>query len=252
MVIYDEKRLCYHFTDINHWHYPDFKLDFEISGCVRAKATAELEASQQVDKSIAAPGETLSYTFIIGNNGDEILHDVLVAEHFSDFVDYQPGSTQAQKDGAGTVTIDDNWISSHVNLGTLDPSQQARLTFRVIIKGSTPLGSTVETTSQVKSNELTSWLQRAAQTQVAADTGNTQFDGGDSFLAVNNTNAESNWHDPVSAVVGNVIEFKFRIVNSGESETRNTKVRVQLAWDPQNLSTTLSNSATVTADNAAA
>ena len=71
------------------------------------------------------------------------------------------------------------------------------------------------------------------------------------FQAVNNTtNGGGSWTDPVAAVAGNVIEYKFRIVNQGEWPSRNTRVYVQLPWDPAAPSATLVSRATVSADNA--
>lgn len=214
-----------------------------------SNAAAVLFATQGVDKAQAVAGDTLTYTLIVRNDGDADLHSVLVAEHFDSNITYVPGSTTLEWEN-NNISIDDNWLNTGTNLGTIKPGEVNYLKFRANIASAVADGTVIETTSQVKSDEFPDWIQRAAQTQIVPASQTTTFTGGDTFLGVNNTLQESTWHDPVTAEMGQVIQFKFRIVNEGNYDARNVQVRVQIPWDPQVLSNNLISRATVTADNA--
>ena len=214
-------------------------------GFVNADREAKMFAAQGVNEHQAQPGETLHYQLTIINEGNVDLTNVYVAENFSPYVDYVLGSTTATKAGS-TIQVVDDWVNTGVNIGTLIPTSQANLNFDAKIKADAPIGGTIETTSQIKSDQTPDWIQRAVQTIIVDPNVKTTLQGGDFFKLTNNT-WQNGWRDETQADAYNVIEFFVKMTNTGENEARDITFYMPFSSTP---STHLQPAVQVWADNA--
>lgn len=212
-------------------------------------ADFNLFATLGADKNQVVPGDSLQYTVTVRNDGTQNLDNVRVNQNFIPQITYVNGSTTAEK-GVKTVSVDDGWTGAGgFNFGTLTPGQSGLLRFSATISASATIGSTLQNAVAIRSDQ-TDWIGRAHPVTVVSTNNRAVFRTGDTFQGVNNTFAEQNWRDEINATMGNIIQFKFRIVNDGNFESRGTKVWIQIPWDPKKPSSTLVSSAQVTADNA--
>ena len=60
--------------------------------------------SKQVDKSVAAVGDTLTYTLSYANTGSQTAHQVVISDALTGGLTFIPGSNGAQVNG-GTVSF---------------------------------------------------------------------------------------------------------------------------------------------------
>lgn len=212
-------------------------------------ADFQLFASLGADKNQVVPGDTLQYTVTVRNDGTQNLDNVRVNQNFIPQITYKNGSTTAQK-GDKTVDVEDGWTGDGgFNFGTLTPGQTGYLRFSSTIAANATIGSVLQNAVAIRTDQ-TDWVGQAHPVTVVSANNKAVFRKGDTFQGVNNTLAEQNWRNTVNATMGNIIQFKFRIVNDGNFESRGTKVWIQIPWDPQKLASTLVSTAQVTADNA--
>jgi uncharacterized repeat protein (TIGR01451 family) len=121
--------------------------------------------SKVVDQATAKPGDVLTYTLKMVNDGNVTLHSAFMADHLPTGVSYINGSTTATK-GSQTVTVTDAWLKDGLNLGDLTVGQTVTVTFKVKVNSDVKNGQLLENTGQFKTNELPNWIQCAAQTKV--------------------------------------------------------------------------------------
>lgn len=164
------------------------------------------QASQSVDKEFANRGDTLTYTIKITNDGSTNLTSVFISENFSPYVTYKNGSTTATKGGT-TISITDAWVKDGLNLGKLTPGQTVSVKLQAIINKSAPDNAFIETTAQVKSNELPNWVQCAAQTKLKVE--KKEEPKTPSFKATKEV-------DKTKAAPGETLTYTINIVNNGE------------------------------------
>ncbi|MEK6538181.1 MAG: hypothetical protein AABZ46_03515, partial [Nitrospirota bacterium] len=218
-----------------------------------AKAAANLFAAVGVNKTQVVPSDTVEVTFTLRNDGDVDFSDILLQGGFPAGFTYTSGTAKILYElcTGGVCALSDSWVSENSNIGSLPSGKTKYVKFSGTVSSTATVGSTLEMIMQAKPTQLSAWVSRADTMTVVSTTQTTSFQTGDMFQAVNNTtNGGGSWTDPVAAVAGNVIEYKFRIVNQGEWPSRNTRVYVQLPWDPAAPSATLVSRATVSADNA--
>jgi uncharacterized repeat protein (TIGR01451 family) len=219
-----------------------------------AKAAANLFAAVGVNKTQVTPGDIVEVTFTLRNDGDVDFSDILLQGGFPAGFTYVTGTAQILYDlcTGGVCALSDSWVSENSNIGSLPAGKTKYVKFSGTVSSTATVGSTLEMIMQAKPTQLSAWVSRADTMTVVSTTETTSFQTGDMFQAVNNTtNGGGSWADPVAAVAGNVIEYKFRIANQGNWPSRNTRVYVQLPWDPAAPSASLVSRATVSADNAA-
>jgi uncharacterized repeat protein (TIGR01451 family) len=89
----------------------------------------DLSIEKTVDSLIGHQGETLSYTIMVMNDGDETAHDVMVQDALPDEVTYVEGSL------SGSATITDGVISW---MGDLAPGGSATITFEATVNADAP------------------------------------------------------------------------------------------------------------------
>jgi len=213
------------------------------------KAEGTVDVTFQADKSEIKRGENISYTFDIKNNTASDLTNVVALITLDNAnVTYVPGSGKLVKPDK-EIAIPDAWVSDRVNMGTMKPDQSNKVLFQVKVNNDTAVGFQIKTSGEIRPEGLDS-IVKYVVTTVVTDQDKSVFDTGDQFKAVNNSLSETNWRDQVNASMGNVIQYKFHIVNKGPDYSRNTTVHIQLSWDPKQLKSILTSTATVDADNA--
>lgn len=200
------------------------------------------------DRDKISPGQDLTYTVYVHNQTGADLTNVVASTSLDSDVQYLAGSSVYHQ-GSNQYTIPDSWIQDRFNMGVMTSGQENSIVFKATVPANTPVGTLIHSSGQIEPEGQTAQTFGVDATVVATDQ-RTSFAGGDTFLASNTTTTENDWHDPVTASMGNVIEFKFRIVNNGQSDANNLKVRVQIPWDPQQTSLSLVSTATAMSDNA--
>lgn len=201
-----------------------------------------------VDKTKVMPGETFEYTVTIKNEGQDEVKNVQVAQNISSKVTYVAGSTSAEK-GSTRLSITDDWMDDTVNLGTLTSGQQVLLRFSVTLDPNAEIGSSVQSTVQVKHDSM-DWTPTAMSFDVASPDEKAIFQGGNFVKVANVTQGGNGWQDEqVSADRGNVIEYLTYITNTGEYPARNVKFAASLPGKEQ-INTTLMPKMTLSSDNA--
>jgi uncharacterized repeat protein (TIGR01451 family) len=125
--------------------------------------------SKVVNQASANPGDVLTYTLKMVNDGNVTLHSAFISDHLPSGVTYIAGSTTATK-GGQSVSVTDAWLNDGVNLGDLAVGQTATLTFKVKVNSDVTNGQLLENTGQFKTNELPNCIQCAAQTKVVVKT----------------------------------------------------------------------------------
>jgi len=200
-----------------------------------------------VNKTQAVPGEEITYTLYVKNRTTANLANVSASTSIDSKAAYVAGSSVFYKAGQQLV-LPDSWLQDRLNMGTIIPDQENKIVYRVLVPASLAVGTVIHGSGQIQPEGQTAQTY-GVDTTVVSPSQTTNFRTGDLFQGVNNTTGGT-WADPVAAVMGDVIEFKVRIVNDGQLPARNTSVYVQLAWDPQNPSNSLVSRATLDADNA--
>lgn len=204
------------------------------------------------DKDRVNPGDSLTYTIYAHNQTGGDLNNVFAEAMLDSKVEYIDGSAVFHK-GDQTFNLtsaQDDWITneSRFNMGTMSADQRNSVIFQVKVPASTALGTTIRSSGYIDT-ETSDPITRQVDAVVVSRDERTQFATGDTFLAANNTN-QVGWFDTVTAKMGNVIEFKFRIHNSGTVEARNAKIQVALDRDPNQPDVHLVSTAYAYADNA--
>jgi uncharacterized repeat protein (TIGR01451 family) len=128
--------------------------------------------SKVVNAAVAKPGDVLTYTLKMVNDGNVDLHSAFISDHLPTGVTFVNGSTVATK-GNQTVNVTDAWLKDGLNLGTLQVGQTATVVFKVKVNQDVKNGQLLENTGQFKTNELPNWIQCAAKTVVKVVTPST-------------------------------------------------------------------------------
>lgn len=184
-----------------------------------------------VDKSTALPGETLTYTLRVVNDGSTNLTSVFTSgPHFSDYVTYKPGSTFETK-GAVTVNVTDDWLADGLNLGGLVPSQEVTVVFAVEVRGDAPNNAFIETVAQIRAIELPDWVQCAAVTHARVE-GEPSLSIDKKVKGDGSGGSPQAWQDAISKVAphgyvfgsGEKVFYLIEIENSGTDVANNVKI----------------------------
>lgn len=205
------------------------------------------------DKDRVNPGGILTYTLFAHNQTGGELNNVFAEIMLDDNLEYVDGSAVFHRgDQVFNLTTDqDNWITDEAdrfNMGTLVSDQRNSLVFQARVPASVAVGTTIQSQGYIDPETSDPITQQVVAQVVSADE-RTAFENGDTFLAANNT-LQVGWFNAVNATMGNVIEFKFRIKNTGSVEARNVRINVDLDEDPQQLDTHLVSTAYAYSDNA--
>ena len=162
-----------------------------------------------VEKDPVTVGDTVAFTIKACNSGNVVLHDVLIFDRLDSRLDYVAGSTVLTVDNE-VIKIDDGWRTlQHVNIGPLNPGQEAFLKFKVKINDKAKDGDEIQNVAQLKSNETPNWLQCAVLFKVegkgAPERGHLKI------FKFEDTNGDAVFNSGERGLPG----FKFRIVGDG-------------------------------------
>lgn len=213
-------------------------------------ASGELQVNFSQDPYLVLAGNNITYSLGATNIIDDPVNNVVTRASLSQYGEYAAGSSVFTKGGI-SFPIPDEWIQNGFNMGTLNPDESYAITFLFRVDEAAPTGTIIHTTGQVEAEGVPAQAIGLEAT-VIGTTAATSFEQGNVFLGVNNTEGETNWHDSVAAEMGNIIEYKLAIVNNGQYDATNIKVKAQLPWDPQQPDDQLVTAATVAADNVSA
>ncbi len=170
---------------------------------IPVQAATSLSASLSVDKSTAAPGDTLTYTATLTNNGDQGLNNVLVTEQLAANTTYQSGSGSATK-GGGTVSIVDNWLNTGVNLGALAVGQTVTVTWRATVNAGTANATVLTNNISATTDEITSARTASTPTTVA--------------IATHPAMSPNKSADKTTAATGETVNYTLTVRNSGDAD----------------------------------
>jgi uncharacterized repeat protein (TIGR01451 family) len=167
--------------------------------------------SKKADKTTATVGETITFTAEACNDGNVVLNDVLIYDRLDSRFDYIPGSTTLTLAGQ-TIAVDDGWLKLHVNVGNVNPGQNAVLTYKVKVNSTAKAGDTIQNVAQFNSRETDKWLQCAVLIKV---------EGKGGFLKIfkfEDLNSDGVFNTNEQGLPG----FQFRIVGEGKDFTVTT------------------------------
>ncbi len=109
------------------------------------RISSSLTLDLRVDKSLAKPGDVLTYTVVLTNSGNGPASNVVVRDSTSTGLTYVAGSATAP---AGTTFVPGNPVSTW-SVAALDAGQSLTLTFQVTVGGSGIFYNTVTLASDV-------------------------------------------------------------------------------------------------------
>ncbi len=115
--------------------------------------------AKTADKTSVSPGDVVTFTIKACNNGNVVLNNVYIGDTLHPPFQYIPGTTTLSVSGEKTIQITDNWINDNVNIGPLNPGQEAFLKFQVKVTDSVTDGVTYQNVAQLKSDETPNILQ---------------------------------------------------------------------------------------------
>lgn len=118
-------------------------------------------AEKTADKSTVSVGDTVNFTIKVCNTGNIVLHNVYIGDIIHAPLKYVANSTVLSVPGETDKNIDDNWLNTGVNIGPLNPGQEAFLKFRVTVTDGLKDGQVIQNVGQVKSDETPNILQCA-------------------------------------------------------------------------------------------
>ena len=180
-------------------------------------ANPHLCAKKTTDKEVVSPGDTITYTIIFCNDGNVVLHDVLIFDRLDDRLDYVKGSTTLSLAGQ-TISIDDGWIDLHVNVGNVNPGQEGKLKFKVKVNDKAKDGDEIQNVGQLKSNQTPKWIQCFVLVRVKKDVTPKKEVGDLKIFKFEDSNADKVFNKGEKALSG----FKFKITGKGIDKTVST------------------------------
>ncbi len=198
-----------------------------------------------VNKTEAFPGEEVHYGLHLKNNTSTDITNVLVSVDFDPNVDYVDDTTTLFRDGK-EMDVPDTWITTGINIGTLNPGEENILRYSVTVNDSAKPGVQIQTVNQVKADQYPNWIQRTDTVTVVPKTQVTTL-GSDNLFKVTNNTLQNGWQDSVDVEPNHVVEFNVRIFNTGSHDARNLTLKADL---PANLAKVQHPKARVWADNA--
>ncbi len=115
-------------------------------------------ASKTSNKSVVQPGEVVTYTIEICNNGNMVLNNVRVFDALPSTVTYVNGSTSYTR-GDFSTDVTDAWIKDGVNLGDISDENKGILKFKVKVKDNVKNGTVIRNAARVKSDQTPVWIE---------------------------------------------------------------------------------------------
>lgn len=116
-------------------------------------------AEKLADKTTISVGDTVNFTIKVCNTGNTVLHNVYIGDIIHSPLKYVPGSTVLSVVGESDLAIADSWLTTGVNIGPLNPGQEAFLKFKVTVTDALKDGQTIQNVAQIKSDETPNIIQ---------------------------------------------------------------------------------------------
>jgi uncharacterized repeat protein (TIGR01451 family) len=195
------------------------------------------------NKSYVVQGESLEYGITVRNDGRAPLTNVTVVSQISDRLVYIAGTSTAYKDDK-PIVLNDDWLQTGVNLGTLVPGTSAIVRFKFRLPFNVTIGEIIESAVHIRADgtDGETW---AHQLTVVSAEDVAEF-GVTRLVQVANNSLQSPFSSAVQADAYNVLELRAIIENHSNHDARNVAIYVTSAAPAASLPVQVS----VTADNA--
>lgn len=164
----------------------------------------ELSIVLQVDKSIAAPLETLTYTILLINDGDEAVDNVLVIDTIPALAGFVPGSIT----GDGMHSYHPGYNTVNWTAGMVGPFQTLQLQFRAAVNRNAPDNSLVIDRAWItRAEPAENVIQGMGQVTTTVLVPQVRLD---------------KWASPTVANPGESVEYTVRVINDYDRTLVNT------------------------------
>lgn len=110
-------------------------------------------AAKTADKTSVEVGDTVTFTIKVCNDGNVNLTNIKIGDFINPPFKYVAGSTDL-KIGSKTISIADTWLQTSVNIGNLNPGQEAFLTFKVTITNALKDGQELRNVGQIVADQI--------------------------------------------------------------------------------------------------
>ncbi|MEX0617068.1 MAG: SpaA isopeptide-forming pilin-related protein [Candidatus Woykebacteria bacterium] len=174
-------------------------------------------AAKKADKSTVSPGDTVTYTIELCNNGNMVLNNVRVFDVLPSEVTYIKGSTTYDR-GNFHTNITDAWIKDGLNVGDLDTVNKGLLKFKVKVKSDVKDGTEIRNAARIKSDQTPVWIECDNKIKVEVKKGAPER-GHLKIFKFEDSNGDKTFNDGERSLPG----FKFRISGEGIEKTVTTE-----------------------------
>jgi uncharacterized repeat protein (TIGR01451 family) len=117
-------------------------------------------AEKTADKTTVQVNDTVNFTIKVCNKGNITLHNILVGDIIHTPLVYVPNSTTLTV-GSQVTNVTDKWLTDSLNIGNLNPGQEAFIKYQVKVSDSLKDGETIQNVAQLKSDETPNILKCA-------------------------------------------------------------------------------------------
>ncbi|MEX2008420.1 MAG: hypothetical protein WD850_02955 [Candidatus Spechtbacterales bacterium] len=136
---------------------------------VKQTLAPHLVLSKTADRLTVAPGELITYTIRLENDGNTVFDNVQLLENLPNnstkWVTYVAGTGERNIDG-DIKALPDRWITDGYELAYLNPGQVLVVTFKVRVNTNAPDGLKLQNEVTLRADELDEPAQAAAATTV--------------------------------------------------------------------------------------
>jgi uncharacterized repeat protein (TIGR01451 family) len=117
-------------------------------------------AEKTADKTTVQVNDTVNFTIKVCNKGNITLHNILVGDIIHTPLVYVPNSTTLTV-GSQVTNVTDKGLTDSLNIGNLNPGQEAFIKYQVKVSDSLKDGETIQNVAQLKSDETPNILKCA-------------------------------------------------------------------------------------------
>jgi len=166
-------------------------------------------AKKLANKSTVNPGDTVTYTIEVCNNGNILLQNIRMFDELPKVVSYVKGTTTYNTTGGFSTNVTDAWVSDGVNLGHLDKAEKAFFKFKVKINSDVKDGTEIRNVAKLKSDQTPTWIE--CDNTIRVEAKGAPERGHLKIFKFEDTNGNAVFNNGERGLPG----FKFRIVGEG-------------------------------------
>ncbi len=181
-------------------------------------ANPSLCASKHADKEVVSPGDTVTYTIEVCNNGNMILDNIRMFDELPKEVTYIKGTTTYDTTGGFSTDVTDAWVNDGVNLGQLDKGEKGFFKFKVKVNDNVKDGDIIRNAGKLKSDQTPVWVECSNEIRVGVK-GVPEEGGFIKIFKFEDSNGNAVFDEGERGLPG----FKFRIEGEGEDFTVTTE-----------------------------